>query len=78
MTGLYQINRHPLAPVHEGALSQSLNRGEGPFVFAGKHKVSQGYSPADLPILAKKRREWGPENAGSLTPFEMTFCNWFE
>ena len=25
-----------------------------------KHKVSQGYSPAD-------------ENAGSLTPFEMTY-----
>jgi hypothetical protein len=23
------------------------NRGEGPFALAGKHKVSQGYSPAD-------------------------------
>jgi len=31
---------------------------------AGKHKVSQGYSPADLPIHAKSGREWGPENAG--------------
>ena len=40
------------------------NRGEGPFVLAGKHKVSQGYSPADLPIHAKSGREWGPENAG--------------
>jgi len=27
-------------------------------------RVSQGYSPADLPILAKSGREWGPENAG--------------
>jgi hypothetical protein len=36
MTGLYQIDRHPEIP----------NRGEGPFVLAGKHKVSQGYSPA--------------------------------
>jgi len=37
-----------------------------------KHKVSQGYSPADLPIHAKSGREWGPENTGSFTPFEMT------
>ena len=29
-------------------------------------------SPAGLPIHAKNGREWGPENAGSLTPFEMT------
>jgi hypothetical protein len=43
---------------------QRPNRGEGPFAFASKHKVSQGYSPADLPILAKSGREWGPENAG--------------
>jgi hypothetical protein len=28
-------------------LLQRPNRGEGPFVLAGKHKVSQGYSPAD-------------------------------
>jgi len=40
------------------------NRVEGPFVLAGKQKVSQGYSPADLPIHAKSGREWGPENAG--------------
>jgi hypothetical protein len=26
---------------------QRPNRVEGPFVFGGKHKVSQGYSPAD-------------------------------
>jgi hypothetical protein len=32
---------------------QRPNRIEGPFVFDSKHKVSQGYSPADLPILAK-------------------------
>jgi hypothetical protein len=44
---------------------QRPNRGEGPFVLAGKHKVSQGYSPAD-------------ENARSLTPFEMTLFKWFE
>jgi hypothetical protein len=37
-----------------------------------KHKVPQGYSPADLPIRAKSGREWGPESAGSLTPIEMT------
>ena len=47
---------------------QRPNRVEGPFVLAGvlagKHKVSQGYSPADLPIHAKSGREWGPENAG--------------
>jgi len=30
----------------------------------GKQKVSQGYSPTDLPILANSGREWGPENAG--------------
>jgi hypothetical protein len=41
---------------------QRPNKGEGPFVWAGKHKVSQAYSPAD-------------ESAGSLTPFEMTFVN---
>ena len=38
-----------------------------------KQKVPQGCSPPDLPILAKSEREWGPENAGSLTPFGMTF-----
>jgi hypothetical protein len=38
---------------------QRPNRGEGPFVLAGKHKVPQGYSPTDLPILAKSVREWG-------------------
>ena len=35
-------------------------------------KVPDGYSPADLPIHAKSGREWGPDNAGSFTPFEMT------
>jgi hypothetical protein len=43
---------------------QRPNRGEGPFVLTNKPKVSQGYSPADLPIHAKSGREWGPENAG--------------
>jgi len=32
-------------------------------LFQTKHKVSQGYSPAG-------------DNAGSLTPFEMTFRKW--
>ena len=38
---------------------------------------SLGYSPADLPILAKNGREWDPDNAGSLTPVEMTLRKWF-
>jgi hypothetical protein len=46
-------------------VEQAFMPGEGPFVLAGKHKVSQGHSPAD-------------ENAGSLTPFEMTLGKWFE
>jgi len=37
-----------------------------------KHKVPQGYSPA-LPIHAKNGPRMGPDNAGSLTPFGMTF-----
>ena len=48
---------------------QRPNRVEGPFVLAVKHKVSQGYSPADLPIHAKSGREWGPENAGLAHAF---------
>src|SRR5690349_24713483 len=48
---------------------QRPNRDEGPFVLAGKHKVSQGYSHADLPIHAKSGREWGPENAGLAYAF---------
>jgi hypothetical protein len=65
MTGLYQLDRHPEIPFMRARRLQRPNRGEGPFVLAGKHKVSQGYSPAD-------------ENARSLTPFEMTLCKWFE
>jgi len=37
-----------------------------------KHKVPQGYSPADLPIHAESGREWDPKTRGSLTPFGMT------
>jgi hypothetical protein len=36
-----------------------------------KHKVLQSYSQA-LPIHARTGREWGPENACSLTDFRMT------
>jgi hypothetical protein len=57
-------DRHPEIPSMRARCLQRPNRGEGPFVLAGKHKVSQGYSPADLPIHAKSGREWGPENAG--------------
>ena len=60
--------------------AERASRTEGPCVFyyiecmSLKHKVPQGYSPADLPIHAKSGREWGPDNAGSFTPFEMTLC----
>jgi len=64
MTCRYQTDRHPEIPSMRARRLQRPNRVEGPFVLAGKHKVSQGYSPADLPILAKSGREWGPENAG--------------
>jgi len=47
MTGLYQIERHPELPFMRARRLQRPNRGEGPFVLAGRHKVSQGYSPAD-------------------------------
>ena len=49
--------RHPELPSMRARLLQRPNRGEGPLF--SKHKVPQGYSPAD-------------ENAGSFTPFEMT------
>jgi hypothetical protein len=61
---LYQTGRHPEIPSMRARRLQRPNGGEGPFVLAGKHKVSQGYSPADLPILAKSGREWGSESAG--------------
>jgi hypothetical protein len=51
---LYHTDRHPEIPSMRARLLQRPNRVEGPFVFdTVKHKVSQGYSPAD-------------ENAGSL------------
>jgi hypothetical protein len=37
----------PEIPSMRARRLQRPNRGEGPFVLAGKHKVSQGYSPAD-------------------------------
>jgi len=40
-------------------------------------EVPQGYSPAELPIRAKTGREWGPESAGSLTPFGMTISSFY-
>jgi hypothetical protein len=57
--GLYQTDRHPELPSMRARCRAPIrarlwrewaerpNRGEGPFVLAGKHKVSQGYSPAD-------------------------------
>ena len=41
------------------------NRGEGPFVLAGNTRSLRATRP-----LMKTR--------GSLTPFEMTLCKWFE
>src|SRR6478736_3551591 len=55
--------------------AERASRTEGPcaFYYIGfmslKHKVPQGYSPADLPIHAKSGREWGPENAGLAYAF---------
>jgi hypothetical protein len=51
-------------PVSERAFYQRTSRGEGPCVLlkVAKQKVSPGYSPAD-------------DNAGSLTPVEMTLVN---
>ena len=82
MTVFIKTDRHPelpsmrarrLGPHLRAVLARKwaerANRGEGPFVLAGKHKVSQGYSPADLPIHAKSGREWGPENAGLAYAF---------
>jgi len=42
-------DRHPEIPSMRARRLQRLrpNRVEGPFVFGGKHKVSQGCSPAD-------------------------------
>jgi hypothetical protein len=59
-----QTNRHPDGRSTSARIHQRASRPEGPCVFTLetlllKHKVSQGYSPAG-------------ENAGSLTPFEMT------
>jgi putative endonuclease len=79
MTVFIKTDRHPELPSMRARRLQRPNRGEGPFVLAGKHKVSQGYSPADLPILAKKRARMGAlKTRGSLTPFEMTLGKWFE
>jgi hypothetical protein len=40
-------DRHPESPSMRARCLQRPNRREGPFVLAGKHKVCQGYSPAD-------------------------------
>jgi hypothetical protein len=58
-TTAFSKTRHPELPSMRARSLQRPNRGEGPCVLASKHKVSQGYSPAD-------------DNAGSFTPFEMT------
>jgi len=47
MTNFYKLDRHPELPSMRTRRLQRPNRGEGSFVFGGKHKVSQGYSPAD-------------------------------
>jgi hypothetical protein len=47
MTVFNQTDRHPEIPSMRARRLQRPNRVEGPFVLAGKHKVSQGYSPAD-------------------------------
>jgi hypothetical protein len=59
MTVFNQTDRHPELPSMRARRRAPIrarlwrewaerpNRGEGPFVFARKHKVSQGYSPAD-------------------------------
>jgi hypothetical protein len=44
---------------------QRPNRGEGPFVLA----VDTGSLRATRPLMNAR---------GSLTPFEMTLCKWFE
>ena len=55
--------------------AERASRTEGPCAFyyiefmSLKHKVPQGYSPADLPIHAKSGRKWGPENAGLAYAF---------
>jgi hypothetical protein len=58
-------DRHPEIPSMRARCLQRPNRGEGPFVSAGKHKVSQGYSPAD-------------ENAGLAYALRDDVCKWFE
>jgi hypothetical protein len=40
-------DRHPAIPSMRARRLQRPNRVEGPFVLAGKQKVSEGYSPAD-------------------------------
>ena len=52
---------------------QRPNRWRGAFVLAGKHKVSQGYSPAMIKVGVN-----GALKARASTPFEMTICKWFE
>jgi hypothetical protein len=59
MTVFNQTDRHPELPSMRARRRAPIrarlwrewaerpNRGEGPFVFARKHKVCQGYSPAD-------------------------------
>jgi hypothetical protein len=57
---------------------QRPNRGEGPFAFASKHKVSQATRPLIYPFSPKAGVNGALKTRGSLTPFEMTICNWFE
>src|SRR6478752_2917928 len=55
--------------------AERASRTEGPCAFyyiefmSLKHKVPQGYSPADLPIHAKSGRKWGTQNAGLAYAF---------
>ncbi len=49
-------DRHPEIQSKSARCYQRPNRGEGPFVLAGKHKVSQGYSPADRKLRVPRSR----------------------
>jgi hypothetical protein len=72
---LPRMNRHPEVRLTSARSLQRASRTEGPCAFyyiqfmSLKRKVPQGSSPADLPILAKSGREWGPENAGLAYAF---------